>query len=85
MAIHVPGLIGIIVFYLLILVIGLIAGRKKNKTGDTDELLLAGRNLGFFVAVMTYTGDKFRKNIFDVLAHDFFFYRQKTKVAFFFR
>ncbi|XP_052080757.1 high-affinity choline transporter 1-like [Mytilus californianus] len=55
MAIHIPGLIGIIVFYLLILVIGLIAGRKKNKTGDTDELLLAGRNLGFFVAVMTYT------------------------------
>ncbi|VDI81741.1 Hypothetical predicted protein, partial [Mytilus galloprovincialis] len=55
MAIHIPGLIGIIIFYLLILVIGLIAGRKKNKTGDTDELLLAGRNLGFFVAVMTYT------------------------------
>ncbi|CAC5393432.1 SLC5A7 [Mytilus coruscus] len=55
MAIHIPGLIGIIIFYLLILVIGLIAGRKKNKTGDTDELLLAGRNLGFIVAVMTYT------------------------------
>ncbi|CAG2255777.1 CHT1 [Mytilus edulis] len=55
MAIHIPGLIGIIIFYLLILVIGLIAGRKKNKTGDTDGLLLAGRNLGFFVAVMTYT------------------------------
>lgn len=57
MAIHIPGLIGIIVFYLLILAIGIIAGRKKNKKGDSDEMLVAGRNLGFFVAVMTNTGD----------------------------
>ena len=56
MALHIPGLIGIIVFYILILVIGLIAGRKKNKKGDSDDLLVAGRNLGFFVAVMTNTG-----------------------------
>ncbi|VDI21487.1 solute carrier family 5 (high affinity choline transporter), member 7 [Mytilus galloprovincialis] len=55
MAIHIPGLIGIIVFYLLILAIGIIAGRKKNKKGDSDEMLVAGRNLGFFVAVMTNT------------------------------
>lgn len=66
MAIHIPGLIGIIVFYLLILAIGIIAGRKKNKKGDSDEMLVAGRNLGFFVAVMTNTGDIMFLNYFSV-------------------
>ena len=68
MALNVLGLVGIIVFYLLILGVGLWAAFKKKK-GSSDELceggekvtesedvMLAGRDIGLFVGAMTMTG-----------------------------
>ena len=62
--INVPGLVSIIVFYLLILVIGILAARKKDKNTakaqtteeETNEVILAGRNIGMFVGCFTMTG-----------------------------
>ena len=72
MALNVVGLVGIIVFYLLILGIGIWAAWKKNnkksqtslsngedvteKKDETEEVILAGRSLGLFVGAMTMTG-----------------------------
>ncbi|KAB7502623.1 High-affinity choline transporter 1 [Armadillidium nasatum] len=54
--INVPGLIGIIIFYLLILGIGIYAGFKRKKRGnDPEEVMLAGRSIGFFVGILTMT------------------------------
>lgn len=58
MAIHIPGLIAIIVFYLLILLVGLWAGRKAKQTGEgasSENVMLAGRNIGLLVGVFTMT------------------------------
>ncbi|KAH3861209.1 high-affinity choline transporter 1-like [Dreissena polymorpha] len=59
MAIHIPGLIAIIIFYLLILAVGIWAGRKtKNQTGknaNSENVMLAGRNIGLLVGVFTMT------------------------------
>eukprot|EP00794_Sanderia_malayensis_P016197 gene16197-17826_t len=60
MAVNVAGLIAIIIFYIIILVIGILAARKK-KTGDEatggegEEIMLAGRNIGWFVGTFTMT------------------------------
>lgn len=55
MGVFVPGLIGIGVFYLLILGIGLWAGRKAKNQSE-DEMLLAGRNLGVVIGTLTLIG-----------------------------
>uniref|UniRef100_A0AC35F4M5 High-affinity choline transporter 1 n=1 Tax=Panagrolaimus sp. PS1159 TaxID=55785 RepID=A0AC35F4M5_9BILA len=51
------GVIAIIAFYLLILVVGIIAGRKTaNTVGEqTEEVMLAGRNIGTIVGTFTMT------------------------------
>lgn len=58
--IYIPGLIAIIVFYLLILFVGLWAARKgktNDSSGtDTEEVMLAGRNIGLLVGIFTMTG-----------------------------
>ncbi|XP_062617075.1 high-affinity choline transporter 1-like isoform X1 [Saccostrea cucullata] len=51
MAVFIAGLIGTIVFYIVILVIGLIAGRKKSTSSDSQ--FLANRDLGLFVSSFT--------------------------------
>lgn len=59
MAIHIAGLIAIIVFYLLILLVGIWAGRKAKQTGtdaNSENVMLAGRNIGLLVGVFTMTG-----------------------------
>ncbi len=68
MALNVIGLVGIIVFYLLILGVGLWAAfkRKRNrgeeiveggdKTTESEDVMLAGRDIGLFVGGMTMTG-----------------------------
>ena len=57
MAVNIPGLVSIIIFYLLILFIGLWAGWKQRKNGTgTDNIMLAGRNIGVFVGIFTMTG-----------------------------
>lgn len=59
MAVNVPGLISIIVFYILILVVGIIAARKtgfKARNLSRQDVMLAGRNIGLFVGLFTITG-----------------------------
>ena len=71
MSLNVVGLIGIIVFYLAILAVGIWAGfRKKrinaelvqseegNGATASEEVMLAGRDIGLFVGVMTMTGKR---------------------------
>ena len=56
MALNVAGLVSVIVFYLLILIIGIVAGRKTAKTGNRDEIILANRSMGLLVSFFTLTG-----------------------------
>lgn len=53
------GLVGIIVFYVLILGVGLWAAWRRKRsghiTGSADEVMLAGRNIGLFVGILTMT------------------------------
>ncbi len=56
---HIEGLFAIIVFYLLILGVGIWAARKSRSTGsnpDSEDVMLAGRNIGMLVGVFTMTG-----------------------------
>ena len=46
---NVWGLVAVLAFYVTMLVIGIVAGRKqlrKNARSDTTETILAGRNIG---------------------------------------
>ena len=59
MGVHVVGLIAIIVFYLLILAVGIWAARKSKNSGtspESEDVMLAGRNIGLVVGVFTMTG-----------------------------
>lgn len=56
MAVFVAGLVGIIVFYLAILGVGIWASRKA-KDNSEEEMMLAGRNLGFIVGALTLVGE----------------------------
>ncbi|CAH8862857.1 unnamed protein product [Trichobilharzia szidati] len=51
------GVVGIVIFYLVILFVGLWAGRKAKRSdeGDTEEVMLAGRNIGLIVGIFTMT------------------------------
>ncbi|CAL1528668.1 unnamed protein product [Lymnaea stagnalis] len=58
MAIHIPGLIAIILFYLLIVIVGIWASRKSKATStstETEEVMLAGRNIGLLIGIFTMT------------------------------
>lgn len=55
------GILAIVFFYVLILIVGIWAGRKtdEHKTGigeQTEEVMLAGRNIGTLVGIFTMTG-----------------------------
>lgn len=62
MALNIPGLVVMAVFYLLILGTGIWASMRSKKeerkcTGDGMEItLLAGRNINLLVGVFTLTG-----------------------------
>ena len=61
MAVNVPGLIAVILFYVIIFIVGLFAARKKKSGdeaagGEGEEVMLAGRNVGLFVGIFTMTG-----------------------------
>ena len=59
MTINILGLIAIIIFYVLIILVGIWAGRKQKSTEknpDTEEIMLAGRNIGLLVGIFTMTG-----------------------------
>ncbi|KAK9692525.1 Sodium:solute symporter family [Popillia japonica] len=54
--INVAGVISIILFYILILGVGIWAARKKESGNDSEEeVMLAGRNIGLFVGIFTMT------------------------------
>ena len=55
------GLASIIVFYLIVLGIGVWAGwkqrREQTQADDQETVMLAGRNIGLLVGVMTMGGN----------------------------
>ncbi|XP_070509209.1 high-affinity choline transporter 1 [Chironomus tepperi] len=54
--INIAGVISITIFYLLILFVGIWAGRKKAEGNDSEEeVMLAGRSIGLFVGIFTMT------------------------------
>ncbi|KAI8797364.1 high-affinity choline transporter 1, partial [Biomphalaria glabrata] len=58
MTIHIPGLIAIILFYVLIVAVGIWASRKTKSGGnttETEEVMLAGRNIGLIIGIFTMT------------------------------
>lgn len=61
MTVNVAGVISVVVFYILILFVGIWAGKKKtpHQEGhddlETEEVMLAGRNIGVFVGIFTMT------------------------------
>jgi high affinity choline transporter 7 len=58
--INIGGIVAIVVFYLLILFVGIWAAKKKGNGGESEEeVMLAGRNIGLFVGIFTMTGIKF--------------------------
>ncbi len=56
MTVNIPGLISVVVFYLVILIIGIYAGRKTTKSNSIVEVFLADRNMGVIVSLFTITG-----------------------------
>lgn len=61
MTINFAGVLSVILFYIVILLVGIWAGRKKKSEGEgdefeTEEVMLAGRNIGIFVGIFTMTG-----------------------------
>ena len=59
MSVFIGGLVSIIIFYVLILGVGIWDGRKQKSTEknpDTEEVMLAGRNIGLIVGIFTMTG-----------------------------
>lgn len=56
--INIAGVVSIVLFYLLILAVGIWAGRKKEEGNDSEEeVMLAGRSIGLFVGIFTMTGN----------------------------
>lgn len=60
MSVNIAGLISVIIFYVLILLVGLWAARKKKKTTgqeglESEDVMLAGRNIGVWVGTFTMT------------------------------
>jgi len=65
MAANIPGIVGIALFYVVILVIGLWAAHSRSKkkaqedgssAESGEEVMLAGRSIGLFVGAFTMTG-----------------------------
>lgn len=62
--INIAGVISIVLFYILILAVGVWAGRKKEEGNDSEEeVMLAGRNIGLFVGIFTMTGNQLKRVI----------------------
>lgn len=63
MAVNIVGISAVCVFYLIVLAVGVYAAwrQKKSLVGQTggrpeETIMLAKRNLGMFVGVLTMTG-----------------------------
>ncbi|XP_076458896.1 high-affinity choline transporter 1-like [Babylonia areolata] len=55
MAVDVAGVISIVVFYVIILGVGIWAGRKSARSGSATQVFLADRNMGLIVSFFTLT------------------------------
>ncbi|KFM65690.1 High-affinity choline transporter 1, partial [Stegodyphus mimosarum] len=59
MTTNIAGIISVVFFYIIILVVGIWAGKKKKTPGseleESEEVMLAGRNIGMFVGIFTMT------------------------------
>ena len=70
-SINVLGLVSIIVFYLIVLAIGVWAGwnqkRKQTQADDQETVMLAGRNIGLLVGVMTMGGKSYIFNLQQII------------------
>ncbi|XP_071948644.1 high-affinity choline transporter 1-like [Antedon mediterranea] len=55
MAVNWGGLIGVVIFYVIILAIGIYASRKNKGKSSMEDVMLAGRNIGMFLGVFTMT------------------------------
>lgn len=54
--INIAGVVSVVLFYLLILGVGIWAARKKEVGNDSEEeVMLAGRSIGLFVGIFTMT------------------------------
>ena len=54
---NIPALVVIIVFYILIAVVGVIAGRKiKVKAESSGDSIVAGRDIGLPLAIVSSAG-----------------------------
>lgn len=54
--INFAGIVSIVLFYVLILAVGIWAARKKEAGNDSEEeVMLAGRSIGLFVGIFTMT------------------------------
>lgn len=57
MSLYVPGLISVIVFYVIFLLLGLWAAWKSRKsTNNIENVLLAKRSIGMLLGIFTMTG-----------------------------
>ena len=54
--INVAGVVAIVLFYMLILAIGLWAARRRKD--NEEETMLAGRSIGMVVGTFTLTGNQ---------------------------
>ena len=57
--VNVVGLVSIVLFYAIVLAIGIWAGWQQRKAGakaNQETVMLAGRNLGLFVGILTMGG-----------------------------
>nr|KAG5713911.1 hypothetical protein BaRGS_024538 [Batillaria attramentaria] len=73
MAVSIPGVVSIVVFYLLILLVGVFAARKtglKTKNLSRQDVILAGRNIGYFVGGLFFAS-KMRSSGFTTLLDPF--------------
>ncbi len=57
-SLHVPGLVGVVLFYLLILAVGILAAWKTKTltSNNRDDYMVAGRNMGLGLGTVTLTG-----------------------------
>lgn len=53
--VNVVGLVGIVVFYCIMLSVGLWAARRRKR--NQEETMLAGRSIGIFVGTFSLTGN----------------------------
>lgn len=65
MAVNIPGLVAVVIFYIVILLTGILAARKSKKVEKTcagsksEVTMVGGRNISVLVGVFTMTGRNF--------------------------